>query len=306
MNVFPMNDDHQHSQCMRHCEKLGTRSPSVKLKKEWEFCLKDLKAFSPDLSKLSNPIWLSATEGDMGLELGKPNRWLEGVEAKEGVWRDFYSGEQLENYTNWIVSSGDNDLGETYNCILFNPQMEETRTWSEFQCHSSRPRGCPCTFDYPPLIHLRGFCPYTSLEHYRYTVTQSPTDLSEIILVGRQSARIEYDPSLNQWIYSDPRLNVTAKSSAIQKSFSFGKSNWTISGDKYQCSEGKEYTLEMKMTGCSNKQFTCDDGQCVKMEERCDQLPNCDDQSDEQNCKVLLLQHLYIMGRFCLSVCHEK
>ena len=49
----------------------------------------------------------------------------------------------------------------------------------------------------------------------------------------------------------------------------------------------------MKLTGCNNTQFTCDDGQCVKMMERCDQVPQCDDQSDEQNCKALVLQHGY-------------
>ena len=66
-----------------------------------------------------------------------------------------------------------------------------------------------------------------------------------------------------------------------------------ISGDKLQRSGGREYILEMKLTGCNNAQFTCDDGQCVKMEERCDQLPQCEDQSDEHNCKLLFLQHGY-------------
>ena len=29
------------------------------------------------------------------------------------------------------------------------------------------------------------------------------------------------------------------------------------------------------------------------MQKRCDQLPQCEDQSDEQNCEVLVLQHGY-------------
>ena len=49
----------------------------------------------------------------------------------------------------------------------------------------------------------------------------------------------------------------------------------------------------MKLTGRNNTEFTCDDGQCVKMEERCDQLTQCGDHSDEQNCNVPLLQHSY-------------
>ena len=49
----------------------------------------------------------------------------------------------------------------------------------------------------------------------------------------------------------------------------------------------------MKLTGCNYKQFTCDDGQCVKMEERCNQMTNCRDESDEFNCKVLVLKRGY-------------
>ena len=49
----------------------------------------------------------------------------------------------------------------------------------------------------------------------------------------------------------------------------------------------------MKLTGCNKTQFTCDDGQCVTMEERCNQIPDCDDESDELNCKILKLKEGY-------------
>ena len=112
-------------------------------------------------------------------------------------------------------------------------------------------------------------------------------------MVGLKSARIEYNPTLSQWVYSDPRLSVKAISSASQNSFALGKHSWTLPSDTYQCSGGKEYTLEMKLTGCKSTQFTCDDGQCVMMEDRCDQMPDCDDKSDETNCKILVLEKGY-------------
>ena len=86
---------------------------------------------------------------------------------------------------------------------------------------------------------------------------------------------------------------MTARSSASQNSFALGKHNWTVSGDDYQCSGGNEYTLEMKLTGCESTQFTCDNGQCVKMEERCNQISNCQDKSDEHDCKILALERAY-------------
>ena len=62
MNVFPMKEGHDQSDCMKHCEKLGGWSPSVKTKSDWENILKGTKAVSPDPSKLPKKIWLSATE----------------------------------------------------------------------------------------------------------------------------------------------------------------------------------------------------------------------------------------------------
>ena len=49
----------------------------------------------------------------------------------------------------------------------------------------------------------------------------------------------------------------------------------------------------MKLTACNEGQFTCDDGQCVKMDQRCNQLPNCGDESDETGCEILVLKHGY-------------
>ena len=300
INVFLMNEWHYQSDCMKHCEKLGGRCPSVKTEMEWENLLKEVKLVSPDPSKLPEAIWLSATEGDIGFQLGiesklgKLDHWPKGVEAKEGVWRDYYTGEQLENYTKpWYMSSGDKDVGDTHNCIFVFLTKQDTRTWVEWECYAVSPRGCPCTYDSPPLIHLRGFWPDTNLEHKRYTVTQTAANPSNIVLVGYNSARIQYDSSLRQWVYSDPRLNITAYSTASPNSFVLGKHNWTVSGDEYLSSKNKDYEIELKLTGCKADEFTCNDGQCVKIAERCDQLPQCEDESDEQNCKVLVLQHGY-------------
>ena len=50
------------------------------------------------------------------------------------------------------------------------------------------------------------------------------------------------------------------------------------------------------MSGCSETEFTCNDGQCVTMEQRCDQLPHCRDSSDEIGCDIFLLKDGYNMN----------
>ena len=47
------------------------------------------------------------------------------------------------------------------------------------------------------------------------------------------------------------------------------------------------------MSGCEEGQFTCNDGQCIQMEERCDQMPDCLDKSDEVECHLLVLENGY-------------
>ena len=33
------------------------------------------------------------------MELKRPDHWSEDIEVEEGVWRDYYTGEKLANYT---------------------------------------------------------------------------------------------------------------------------------------------------------------------------------------------------------------
>ena len=39
--------------------------------------------------------------------------------------------------------------------------------------------------------------------------------------------------------------------------------------------------------------FTCNNGQCVDMSQRCNQLPHCEDTSDEVGCDILILKDGY-------------
>ena len=101
INLFPMNESTSLSSCMDHCKKLGGHMPSVRTEKEWKYFLEQLEALSPDVLRLPEYIWVSATEGldpeadDDSNKLRELDHWPEGVNASEGVWRDYESGEPL-------------------------------------------------------------------------------------------------------------------------------------------------------------------------------------------------------------------
>ena len=95
------------------------------------------------------------------------------------------------------------------------------------------------------------------------------------------------------WVLNDAESNVTGISRAPHTSLTLGRHNWTIKGDTGCSEDGKEYTVELKMSGCQESNFTCNNGQCVSMHQRCDQLPNCRDKSDEESCNILVLEKSY-------------
>ena len=143
-------------------------------------------------------------------------------------------------------------------------------------------------------MYLRGGCPETDLDR-KYTALQQSV-LDDVMWVGMYNTRIEYDLNKYQWrLTSDWSAgpDITGLSRARHSSYILGKHSWTIRND-YNCNGGNTYTTELKATGCNLfGDFTCDSGQCVRMEQRCDQVSHCWDKSDEKGCKLLLLEKDY-------------
>ena len=88
-------------------------------------------------------------------------------------------------------------------------------------------------------------------------------------------------------------FNTSASTDAKPDTFILGKNSWSISGDSEECHSGKPYTTKLKLTGCAEGSFTCDDGQCIRMVERCNQVPDCRDKSDENGCQLIVFENNY-------------
>ena len=92
----------------------------------------------------------------------------------------------------------------------------------------------------------------------------------------------------------DAVASVRAESRATKVSYALGKHEWVVSGDVFECNRGQPYSAVLKLSGCNPEgEFTCADGQCVTMEQRCNQIPNCRDKSDKNNCQLLMVEDGY-------------
>ena len=106
---------------------------------------------------------------------GKPwLHWPEDTVVEEGVWRDYYTGEKLEDYAKPWRKGEDEKVGVGRDCLNMwtwrredKNELSQTerdiklvdRSWWESRC-AGPVRGCPCNNDkLPPLLSLRGLCP---------------------------------------------------------------------------------------------------------------------------------------------------
>ena len=79
-----------------------------------------------------------------------------------------------------------------------------------------------------------------------------------------------------------------ATSDAKLTSLLIGPHTWTIHNDSRSCSLASSYTTVLKLTGCSEEEFTCSDGSCVSMTSRCNGKNDCSDETDEAECKAFV------------------
>ena len=149
---------------------------------------------------------------------------------------------------------------------------------------------CLCQFDRSPILRLRGLCKNSMIDTH-FTMKNFN---GSVVYKGVKATVIQYisNSTIYKWTLNVFGEKTIAITSAIEMSFILGKQKWKVEGD--ECNESQPYTSQLKMSGCKIKgEFTCDDGQCVTMKQRCDQIPNCRDKSDEKGCKMLVTEEGY-------------
>ena len=105
----------------------------------------------------------------------------------------------------------------------------------------------------------------------------------------RRFGALRDDTDLSLWKANNPEhKEFLATSDAKFTSLLIGPHTWTVHNDSRSCSLASSYTTVLKLTGCSEEEFTCSDGSCVSMTSRCNGKNDCSDETDEAGCKAFV------------------
>ena len=256
----------------------------------WSECIGLCQSVQPD-GRVPLTLNLSETRY-LSQKLGKPDSkdwfWSSYGYSTEGDFIDYYTGTSLPAI---LWKPGQPNGGKSQQCSSWQGSSRDGKLFDEICNYEGEQVYCPCSFKNIPILRLRGLCKGSNINtHYSL---KSIDD--RVIYMGLTDTNIgfEQNQSKFKWTLTNIQGGTMGTTSAEHKSSILGQHTWKISNDSQNCFDGETYTTELKMSGCNRDQFTCRNGQCVGMEERCDQVLDCTDESDEVGCKTVLLKTSY-------------
>ena len=199
----------------------------------------------------------------------------------ESRFVDFYSNSTLEPEL-WFP--GQPNGGKEAPLALWFPGLDRYLLWD----YAPIPGICICQFHNSPKLTLRGVCEQSDIDEM-FVLKYSNGD---VVFKGLRNTDLEKDKDSFSARYQ--RNLVMQNKTSNANPYPLGKIWWRIVDDSKSCNDGKiNETVPLKLTGCPDGYFTCDNGDCVSMEKRCDQVLNCGDETDEVDCNILVLRTSY-------------
>ena len=133
--------------------------------------------------------------------------------------------------------------------------------WRQYTCTIPAVLTCACQHPQQMYLKLRGLCPQSNIDRFYVPRNQR----GAVQFIGLMNSIMEFDKNTLSWKLTDHLKDTRAVSKASLASYVLGSQNWTIENDNVECSfEGEAYNKMLKLTGCQEQEFTCNDGECIR------------------------------------------
>ena len=132
-----------------------------------------------------------------------------------------------------------------------------------------------CLFTKEPTFRIRGLCKnavmdtqYKLAEHKPGKVKSKKQDTRGY--VGPKGWVISRNKTDKRWRMTHYHYTHLTLTMLDQDSLPLGRPKWMV--DNNACQEGQTSTEILQMSGCEEDQFTCDDGKCLQISQRCNNI----------------------------------
>ena len=147
-----------------------------------------------------------------------------------------------------------------------------------------------CSFRRQPMLFLKGVCATGSIDYVYFPENR----FDKIVYRGYQEMEIvkidniwTFQKRLNPDNFSMPKL------SSLPNEYPIGRKEWYFDNSSVtECLEIGQRNFSLSSCKIQNE-FTCDNGLCIPIDKRCNQLLDCMDGSDENDCKFFKLPPSY-------------
>nr|XP_045609609.1 uncharacterized protein LOC123765176 [Procambarus clarkii] len=208
-------------------------------------------------------------------------------EKEEGVWRRDSDKAVMRNLS-WKLGQPDGMAKQ--NCVYMSVF---DGLWSDEACDLNVLACISCTKRQNPPLRLRGMCFEMEAE-------------TAFEVLGYQNKRPYFHgfygliifmtiPGL--WVLYNTDTNTTLATLDLNSvnDFPIGHRTWILQNPVCDLPENSK--LELSLSSCHDSEFTCDNGDCISKDLRCNSRDDCSDFSDEDNCHILSKPENYRSGR---------
>ena len=196
-------------------------------------------------------------------------------------WQDTNTGQEL-NDIKWSTNFPLDNI--TRSCVYFRTTQQafmNARCGIELSHY--------CHFFQQAQFVLHGTCKDSIIDNNYTIYVDEVTD--EIHWKGFGKTDIHRSSSTGQWEIIDVHnpykvLAETVQDAAENEFYPLGLRTWKLLHDS--CKEIDNTTMvTFLFSNCEQTQFSCSDGSCIPLEKRCNLFPDCEDKTDEVDCRVL-------------------